>query len=198
MQISSGNHSFRAVVIGESSVGKTCIVNRFIRNKFNPAEANTVGAIYDTFTDSRNGCTFEVQIWDTAGQEKFRSLAPAYYRGSNAALAVFDMSKRSTFTCLDSWISDFRTVAGESSIVIVVGNKADLTEQIQVTANEAKEWASARNMMFFEASAKTGMGIKEIFQGLVDILSKTPDADIQVDIERTQLKSPNNKRKCIC
>ena len=198
MQVSAGTHSFRAVVIGESSVGKTCIVNRFIRNKFNSAEANTVGAIYETFTDTRNGNTFEVQIWDTAGQEKFRSLAPAYFRGSNAALAVFDMSKRSTFTCLESWISDFRTVAGESSVVIVVGNKADLTDHIQVSANEAKEWATARNMLFYEASAKTGMGVREIFQGLVDVLSKTPDADIQVEVERTQIKSLQNKRNCIC
>ena len=104
----SDSTTFRAVTIGESSVGKTCLVNRFIRNKFNNAEANTVGAIYDTYTERRGDQSIEVQIWDTAGQEKFRSLAPVYYRGADAAVVVFDMTKPSTFQCLQSWIDDFK------------------------------------------------------------------------------------------
>ena len=170
MQFDEKTTTFRAVTIGESSVGKTCLVNRFIRNQFNIAEANTVGAIYDTYTTQRDGLTIEVQIWDTAGQEKFRSLAPAYYRGAAAAVVVFDMSKRSTFQNLQSWIDDFKAVAGEDAVILVVGNKVDLSDQIQVTESEALEWSKARNANFFMTSAKEGTGVKELFSELVDIL----------------------------
>ena len=176
MQYDDKTVTFRAVTIGESSVGKTCLVNRFIRDKFNNAQPNTVGAIYDTYIENRDDLSVEVQIWDTAGQEKFRSLAPAYYRAAKAAIVVFDITKRSTFQNLQQWIEDFKAHAGDESIIIVVGNKVDLADQIQVSDSEAIEWANARNAKFFKTSAKTGEGVKEVFTSLVDIwLAKNSD-----------------------
>ena len=201
MQVNDGTTTFRAVTIGESSVGKTCLVNRFIRDKFNNAEANTVGAIYDTYVEHRDDLTIEVQIWDTAGQEKFRSLAPAYYRGAAAAVVVFDMSKRSTFQNLQEWIDDFKAVAGEDSTIVVVGNKVDLKDQIQVSENEAEVWAKARNARFFMTSAKTGEGVKDVFSSLVDILlaKNTDDGSHGYTKRNIRTFNHNNQNdKCSC
>ena len=200
MQFDEKTTTFRAVTIGESSVGKTCLVNRFIRNRFNIAEANTVGAIYDTYTVQRNGMTIEVQIWDTAGQEKFRSLAPAYYRGAAAAVVVFDMSKRSTFQNLQGWIDDFKAVAGEEAAILVVGNKVDLSDQIQVTESEAQEWSKARNVNFFMTSAKEGTGVKELFSDLVDILlQKNTDEEAHcTKYNLNRNRNTNESGGCAC
>ncbi|EAY15204.1 small GTP-binding protein, putative [Trichomonas vaginalis G3] len=193
----SDSTTFRAVTIGESSVGKTCLVNRFIRNKFNNAEANTVGAIYDTYTERRGDQSIEVQIWDTAGQEKFRSLAPVYYRGADAAVVVFDMTKPSTFQCLQSWIDDFKGVAGEQSAVIIVGNKVDLTDQIKISQMEALEWATAHGVKFFQTSAKTGEGVKELFTAVVDILmTRRSEGEVSGVTTLTKRKNADDGKRC--
>lgn len=189
---------FRAVTIGESSVGKTCLVNRFIRNKFNVAEANTVGAIYETYTERRGDQSIEVQIWDTAGQEKFRSLAPVYYRGAAAAIVVFDMSKRSTFSTIQSWIDEFKNVAGESSVVLIVGNKVDLSDQLQIAQMEALEWATSHGCRFFQTSAKSGEGVRELFTALVDILISKRNEEEIAGVTLTKRKNNEGQKKCAC
>jgi len=177
MQVNNnGSIQFRVVLIGESSVGKTCLVNRFIRNNFNTVEPNTIGVIYDTYYEKRDGVNIEVQIWDTAGQEKFRSLGPAYYRSASAAIVVFDMTKLSTFESLQGWVDQFKTHSIDDSITIIVGNKVDLVEHIAISEEYAREWALTRGNQFFKVSAKTGEGVNVVFSSLVDLLmSKNRD-----------------------
>ena len=138
MLIEDEKITFRVVTIGDSSVGKTSIINSR-KNEFNPAEPNTVGTLYDSFTDKRDKNDIEVQIWDTAGQEQYRSLGPIYYRSSAGAIVVFDITNKKSFDDLEEWISVFKREAGERTIVVVVGNKTDLESDRVVSKEDAEE-----------------------------------------------------------
>lgn len=157
---------FRVVTIGESSVGKTCIINRYLRHKFDADERNTIGALYDSFTREYKGKTISIQLWDTAGQEQYRSLGPVYFRSATAALVVFSIVSRESFASLSEWIKAFRSVAGDNTVLIIVGNKCDLPDRV-VQIQEAKEWAAANGCKYVETSAKTGQGINILFDELV-------------------------------
>jgi len=168
--------NFRTVTIGDSSVGKTSIVNRILWNEFDHSEASTIGASYELYSEIRNGEKIELQIWDTAGQEEYRSLAPLYFRNSNGAMLVFDISKKSTFESANYWYETFQSVVGSSFVVVLIGNKADLDNEREVSKEEAEEWASAHNCRYFEASALTGFGIKNALKVFIDGLLQSRKA----------------------
>jgi small GTP-binding protein len=152
----------RIVLIGDSSVGKTSLLNRLVEGRYDLFEPSTVGANYKTYRTEIDRLPVELQIWDTAGQEKFAALGPIYFRNAQGAVAVFDVTNHDTFSHLEKWISSFSEVAGGESVVIVVGNKIDLAER-SVSRGEAAGLAERSRFRFFEASAKTGQGVKDIF-----------------------------------
>ncbi|EAY20809.1 Ras family protein [Trichomonas vaginalis G3] len=202
MLIEEEKITFRSVTIGDSSVGKTCIVNRFLQDKFDPAEPNTIGTLYESFTDHRDGHDLEIQIWDTAGQEQYRSLGPIYYRSSLAAIVVFDITNRKSFEDVNEWVSEFRNVAGENTIVVLVGNKIDLPERA-VEKDEAEEWAHKNNCIYAETSARSGAGIKQLFTTLVDELMKMYNGDDGMKVvSRSKVNTPDkvdtNEKKTGC
>jgi small GTP-binding protein len=166
----------RAVTIGDASVGKTSIVGRFIRKFFDPNEANTVGACYDSFTSEYQGHRIQVEIWDTAGQEEYRALAPIYFRNAAAAILVFDLTNSLSFDHIDAWLKSFRDVAGERASALLVGNKTD-REGRAVLPSKATEWADAHGCCYIETSAATGDGIKELFARLVAVLAEAKLVD---------------------
>jgi Ras-related protein Rab-5C len=151
-------------------VGKTSLVNRFIHDQFNPAEPNTIGALYVSYSQERHGQTIEIQVWDTAGTEQYQSLAPVYFRSAAAAVVVFDITSPLSFRNLDRWVRTFRAVASEKALTVFVGNKLDLSDVRRVDRSEAEDLAKEQNSNYFETSAKTGAGISELFDGLVDLL----------------------------
>lgn len=163
--------TFRIVLIGDSSVGKTCIVKRFVNNQFHDDELNTIGAMYENYTDIRNGREITLQIWDTAGQEKFRSLGPVYYREAAGALLVFDLTNRQTFANASMWLNSFRGAAGDDAVVVVIGNKNDLIVGDSTIETEAQDWARSNGYEFFSTSAKTGQGITDLFEYIMDTLA---------------------------
>ena len=195
MLIEEEKITFRSVTIGDSSVGKTCIVNRFLQDKFDPAEQNTIGTLYESFQDKRDGRDLEIQIWDTAGQEQYRSLGPIYYRSSAAALVVFDITNRKSFEDIGIWIQEFRNVAGENTIVLLVGNKIDLSTERAVTREEAEDWAKKNNCIYQETSARTGEGVKQLFKVLVDELMKMYNGEdgMKVVTRSKNLEQSDNK-----
>jgi small GTP-binding protein len=172
MQIAGGAVVFRVVLIGDSSVGKTCLLTRFLHKDFNLNETNTIGASYETYSEVRDGFTMELQIWDTAGEEKFKSLGPIYYREASAALAVFDVSNPLSFEALSGWISNFQSVAGSEAVIVVVGNKIDLVDAQKVTLAEAEQWCGGREYAFVPASAKSGSGVPDVFDRLLTLLER--------------------------
>jgi small GTP-binding protein len=195
MFVEDGALTFRIVLIGDSSVGKTCVVNRFLHDSFKAAEPNTIGVSYEAYTTMRGGRMMELQIWDTAGQEKFKSIGPIYYREAAAALAVFDLTNGPTFESIPVWVDNFRGVAGAAAVVIVVGNKLDL-ENRKVNAAEARQWCDARTLDYIETSAKTGDGIYTLFETLVDRLAEKGDECATRGIMKYITPPQEEEKKC--
>ena len=163
----------RVVVVGDSAVGKTSILNQLIDSNFNPYEQSTVGANYQLYVEEIDGQKVEMQIWDTAGQEKFRSLAPIYFRNSAAAVAVYDQTSRPSFEHLNAWIKTFTEIAGTETVVTVAANKCDLQESIEVPFEEAKDWANSKGISIVSTSARSGTGVKQLFSDLAKELIKS-------------------------
>jgi small GTP-binding protein len=186
--------TFRVVMIGDSCVGKTCIVNRFIYNAFNADQGTTIGASYQSYVRDEAGSRLELQIWDTAGQERFRALGPVYYRDSAGAVAVFDVTNPATFENLESWLGSFRDAAGADAVVVVVGNKIDATAREAVSLDEARAWCEGHGLAFAAASAKTGEGITDAFETLIDLLCGK--RGLQLGPRGLALQPPKQRQCC--
>jgi small GTP-binding protein len=126
----------------------------------------------------------ELQIWDTAGEEKFKSLGPIYYREASAAIVVFDVTNPSSFEALSDWISNFQSVAGAEAVIVIVGNKIDLVDTQKVTNVEAEQWCKARDYPFLPASAKTGVGVHDVFDRLLTLLAERRDNSTSGAVQR--------------
>lgn len=178
---------YRIVVVGDESVGKTSMVNTLISQVFNENEPSTVGSnfqSYISFVDSRR---IELQIWDTAGQEKYRALGPIYYRNSLGAIVVFSLTSHHSFESLQSWINGFRDSTGENTLVYIAANKSDLEDAYEVDYEQAVSWAESHGYKIFRTSAKTKAGVNELFDAIAsDLYSCHIVTDPQ--IKRQQLE----------
>ncbi|KAJ9473710.1 hypothetical protein DIPPA_17159 [Diplonema papillatum] len=155
----------KCVIIGDQSTGKSCILHRFIEGNFIEDQTSTIGVEFGTKIVNVMDKDVKLQIWDTAGQERYRSVTRSYYRGAAAALIVFDLTSRASFMNVQMWLEDARLLAGQDIVVMLVGNKSDLSlgDQRQVTTQEASLLASHNGMLYFETSAVTGEHIDEAF-----------------------------------
>jgi small GTP-binding protein len=185
---------FRIVMIGDSGVGKTSIVNRFLRNVFDASEINTVGVFFANHVREHEGQEVELEIWDTAGQEEYRALVPIYFRNAAAALVVFDIASRRSFTDLTLWITSFKEVVGDGALVVVLGNKCDLPTR-NVPSDEAHEWAARVDCRYFETSAATGQGITLVFDHLITTLVSRLKVDSNTQFMKQCQLAPLQKRK---
>ena len=157
------NYLLKYVIIGDSGVGKSNILLRFINNTFTEEFRSTVGVEFAAKNIEINNNIYRVQVWDTAGQETFRSISRAYYKNSVCACVVYDISNYSTFESVQSWIEDCKSQSSKAILLILIGNKSDLNDIRQVTYDEGAKFAKSNNMIFLETSAKTGDNIKKIF-----------------------------------
>jgi len=145
-------------------VGKSCLLHQFTENKFLPDSSHTIGVEFGMRMIETMGKTVKLQIWDTAGQERFRAVTRNYYRGAAGALLVYDVTRRSTYQNLSTWLSDARRhLTNPNTVIMLVGNKTDLAKQRQVTFEEASKFAEENGLIFIETSAKTGENVEETF-----------------------------------
>ena len=151
----------KILVIGESAVGKSCLLLRYTDNKFQETFMTTIGVDFKTKYIDIDGNHVKLQIWDTAGQEKFRSITKAYYRGAHGILVVFDISRRDTFNQTRMWIDSIKDASSDSIDVILIGNKCDLERA--VTKEEAEDLAAQYKIRYFETSAKDNTNVEEAF-----------------------------------
>jgi small GTP-binding protein len=149
-------------MLGDESVGKTSLLNKWIRRSFDDNTSPTIGGAAFTQRDEVQGQTYCFQIWDTAGAEKFRALTPLYARDSRAAAIVFDLTRRTSFQNLQSWVSFLRQ-QGDIPFVLI-GNKEDLQDSFEVTPEDATDFAYSVNAQFFSASAKRGSNVELAFR----------------------------------
>ena len=162
-QPSNYQYIFKLILIGNSGVGKSCILQRYIRHSFEESYKCTIGVDFLMKSVIINGITVKLQLWDTAGQEKYKSMVSSYYRGANVALIVFDLTSRPSFDALPLWIENFYKNGPEQKNIILIGNKKDLVDERQVTQEEAEMFAETNNMIYFETSAKDGDNIDYVF-----------------------------------
>ena len=157
----------KLVLLGDSGVGKSCIVHRYVRGTFDPANKVTVGAAFVAHSvPLPDGSTVKFEIWDTAGQERYMSLAPLYYRGASAAAVTYDITNKESFEKAQYWVKELQKNATGSIVIILVGNKTDLEPQREVQRADAQEYADGNGMMFIETSAKTAEQVPQLFENL--------------------------------
>ena len=202
------NMLFKIVLIGESSVGKTNILSKYLNNEFNPNSKATVGVEFGTINQTIDNNIVKIQIWDTAGQERYRSITSAYYKGAKGSLIVYDITRRSSFDSIDKWMTDLKANCDEKISVILIGNKTDLEEQREVTKEEGHQKAELYKLAFMETSALNGNNIAEAFTSLINDVYKNHhnslENDAKLDIKDQGLNlsdditENNNEKKHCC
>ncbi|KAL1301962.1 hypothetical protein AAFC00_002418 [Neodothiora populina] len=166
---------FKLVLLGESAVGKSSLVLRFVKDQFDDYRESTIGAAFLTQTIALDdNTTVKFEIWDTAGQERYKSLAPMYYRNANCAVVVYDITQATSLDKAKAWVKELQRQANENIIIALAGNKLDLvTEQPDkrvVTTEDAQAYANEAGLLFFETSAKTAENVKELFTAIAEKL----------------------------
>jgi len=165
---------FKLVLLGESAVGKSSLVLRFVKGQFHEFQESTIGAAFLTQTVVLDDTTVKFEIWDTAGQERYHSLAPMYYRGAQAAIVVYDITNADTFTRAKSWVGELHRQARPDIVIALAGNKSDLGSRRTVEYEEANAYAEEKGLLFLETSAKNANNVNEIF---LAIARKLPRED---------------------
>ncbi|KAL7862803.1 hypothetical protein SRHO_G00117870 [Serrasalmus rhombeus] len=158
--------SFKVVVLGEGCVGKTSVILRYCENKFYSKHITTLQASFFTKKLNISGNRVTLSIWDTAGQERFHALGPIYYRESNGAVLLYDITDEDSFQKVKLWVKELRRILGNDVCLCIVGNKTDLDKDRNVSAEEAERYAEAVGAQHHQTSAKLNTGINELFLSL--------------------------------
>ncbi|KAL6875718.1 hypothetical protein ACP4OV_013231 [Aristida adscensionis] len=178
-------YGFKCIVIGDTGVGKSCLLLQFTDKRFRPDHDLTIGVEYGTRIVAVDGKPTKIQIWDTAGQEAFRSITRSYYRGAAAAILVYDITRRETFYHVASWLQDAKEHAGANQSIMLIGNKCDLTNRRAVSCEEGERFAQEHGLIFMEASAKTAQNVEEAFiRTAQTVIKKIEDGVIDLSDER--------------
>ncbi|CAF0867035.1 unnamed protein product [Adineta steineri] len=167
---------FKMVLLGESAVGKSSLVLRFVKGQFHEYQESTIGAAFLTQTVSVDDTTVKLELWDTAGQERYHSLAPMYYRGAQAAIVVYDITNADTFSRAKVWVKELQRQAAPNIVIALAGNKADLLAKRQIEVADAQAYAEENGLIFMETSAKTAMNVNDIFMAIAKKLPKNQDS----------------------
>jgi len=189
---------FKLVLLGDTSVGKSSIVIRFVKNQFSEYQESTIGAAFLTQTVPVQDCTVKFEIWDTAGQERYHSLAPMYYRGASAAIVVYDITSMESFQRAKSWVNELQKQGGNEVLISLAGNKLDREEDRQVSSDEAKQYADENQLYFIETSAKTNVNVKELFFAIARMLPKENKAENNVILDENDFVEENTSKKSSC
>lgn len=158
---------FKTVLVGDSGVGKTNILSRYTRDEFSIETNSTVGVEFGSKKIKINNTNVKVQIWDTAGQEQYKSIINAYYKGARGSMVVFDLTKKDTFKSVDAWIRELKTYADSEISILLIGNKADLEELRQISQEEAKAKAEQYGIDYIETSALQFTNIENAFKNMI-------------------------------
>jgi Ras-related protein Rab-1A len=210
MSFDSYDYLIKCLVIGDSGIGKSSLMLRFTDDVFNSQYISTIGVDFKIKTMSVKNKIFKFQIWDTAGQDRFRTITSSYYRGSNAILICYDVTERETFHNVSKWLEEAKIFSTTNPFLILCGTKSDLSDKRKVSICEGKEYAKNNNMLFFETSAKNNLNITEIFESIAEnkiIAIKFLSCDeIQknnyvhnkkkINLELEHYQNMNDKKKC--
>mmetsp|Transcript_26376 Transcript_26376/g.81161 ORF Transcript_26376/g.81161 Transcript_26376/m.81161 type:complete len:205 (-) Transcript_26376:311-925(-) len=169
------DHLFKLVLIGDTGVGKSCLLLRFADDAFTESYISTIGVDFRFRTVKVDGKTVKLQIWDTAGQERFRTITSAYYRGADGIIMVYDVTSQESFDHVADWLTEVNRYASEGTCKLLVGNKSDMDDKI-VNTDTAKEYADSLGIPFLETSAKNATNVEEAFLTMAQELIKLREA----------------------
>ena len=188
---------YKILLLGDSEVGKSCFLMRYSDNVFVENYMATIGLDYKLkYIQLDSGKMIKVQLWDTAGQDRYRTIAKNYYKGSHGILLLYDITKLSSFENIREWIKDIREEVYEKAIIFLIGNKIDKTEERKISTEQGEALAKEFNLPFFEASAKSGENVDEIFKALYQKIS-----EVYIDFQKgkgEKLTTGNRKKRKCC
>ncbi|XP_027339555.1 ras-related protein RABA4d-like [Abrus precatorius] len=203
------DYMFKIVMIGDSGVGKSQLLNRFVKNEFYMKSKPTIGVEFLTKTVVMDHKLVKAQIWDTAGQERYQAITTAYYRGATGALLAYDITKRQSFDHVEKWLDELRIHADKNIIVMLVGNKSDLSSSRAVPVEVARDFAQQEDLFFIETSALDSSNVESAFLGLLSqvyrtvskkhILVDAPESNwdkVNLELEGTKIKVPFQEPGC--
>ena len=190
---------YKVLLLGDSTVGKTCFLLRYCDKTFQEAHLSTIGLDYRLKTMTlKSGKNIKLQIWDTAGQDRFRAITKNYYKGANGIILIYDVTNVQSYENVKNWISQIREEANPNVVIYLAGNKVDVSEQEKLVKTEdGKKIADEFKLKFYETSAKNGVNINEIFEDLVEVID---DIYSKLEVPKTEQKNKlytgRTRRQC--
>ena len=197
----STKYIIKILTLGDTSVGKSSIVLRFSDNKFDDKIFSTIGIDFKTKYIKLDKFSVKVLIWDTAGQEKFQNIAKQYYKGANGVLLIYDISNRKSFERIDFWLKELKENNRIDELFLyLVGNKIDMEDKRVISFQEGEKYAKKNNINFFEVSAKSGKGVTELFNNVINgvmenILKKNEKEEIEDKVRLSTFLERNYKKE---
>lgn len=197
----------KILLIGESKVGKTCLINSYVIRSFNINQLSTVGLDFRTKKLDIQGKQIILNIYDTAGQERFRNLATGYMKSADGFLVCFDLTSESTLENVTYWINSIKNTARKNASMLIIGNKSDLNEDREVTTEQGKQFAAKNGIDYLETSSKMHIGVDEAFETLVKkileqreieegLSDKNEGGSKGVQLGNTKEKGENKEKRC--
>ena len=198
------DYLFRYIIVGDVSVGKSCIMLRFSSNQFREEHELTIGVEFAIKFFEKDNKNIKIQIWDTAGEEAFQSITKTYYRNAIGALLVYDITKKSSFEHIKNWLDSVKENSTKNIKIILIGNKSDLEDKREVTFQEGEEFAKNNGLIFFETSAKNFKNINEAFNKLTEEIYENIEIFEEEEKSKNSLNLQdvksiiNEEKKCRC
>ena len=196
--------NYKTIIIGNSGVGKSSLLKRAVQGKFTENYTATIGFEFLLLYYEINGVKIKLQIWDTCGQEMYRSLVQGFYRNTALTLLIYAINDLKSFDDLSDWLNDIKNNTAHNMPIFLIGNKCDLKDEVEINSQTAKDFAKQNNLIYFnEASAKTGYNIDDIFEQIAKYLykdyylqGKNKDKKRKMELGQNEDIGGNKKRKC--
>lgn len=179
---------YKVLLLGDSTVGKTCFLLRYCDKTFQEAHLSTIGLDYRLKTMTlQNGKNIKLQIWDTAGQDRFRAITKNYYKGANGIILIYDITNLQSYENVKNWIAQIREQANPNVVIYLAGNKIDVVEELRMVKTEdGQKIADEFNLPFYETSAKSGINVNKIFDDLVE---KVDEIYSKLEVPKSEVKN---------
>ena len=196
----------KVILIGDSGVGKTNIMSKYLKNQFMENSKATVGVEFGSKLFNHQGHKIKAQIWDTAGQEKYKAITGAYYKGSKGAFIVYDITRKDTFASIEKWVNDLKARSDPKLTIILIGNKNDLDDKREVSKDQGEEKAKSFGCAFLETSAFSGdnldkafeLMVKEIYEKFCNSSSEEEEFEAVKKGEDLKVEKATDKKKKAC
>ncbi|XP_019370950.1 PREDICTED: ras-related protein Rab-19 [Gavialis gangeticus] len=202
------DYLFKIILLGDSDVGKTCVVHRFHSGHFRERHHNTIGVDFSVRSLLLDGKKVKIQVWDTAGQERFRTITQSYYRSAHGAILAYDITRRSTFESIPHWIHEIEKYGAANLVIMLIGNKSDAVDKRQVLFEDACTLAEKHGLLaVLETSAKEAQNIEEVFtlmakeliaRNTLQLHGENPPNSIYLDSRPVIASQSPEKSPCLC